>query len=251
VGLGPRASRAPRRRHARSLHARARPLPSLQANPGACLDRDVLPAARQCPDRWQGPADSVSGLGHRRVAELVARPHTAVRGWVRRAQRNADWAWSHALRWAPVVDPTAEPSSAKATSPLAHLVEAIGHAVAAWARRQGPVADPWHVAVLVTGGLVLAPLLHGPGRHRLDSARATTGCFDAPEPRPPTLTMTTKTATSSPSSTSPSCPSSVAANSRSGSFLCGPILHCARCFLVPTSPERCSQRAHQRRGAPR
>lgn len=112
---------------------------------------------------------ALDGFSHRRIAEVVDRPHTTVRGWIRRAQLNADRVWSHALRWALTLDPSVEPFSSKPAQPLEAMVEAIGHAVAAWTRRLGPAAEPWHVAVLVTGALVLAPEHHGPTGHPFDS----------------------------------------------------------------------------------
>ncbi len=48
------------------------------------------------------------------------------------------------------------PAYAPAGSPLGDLLEVVEHAVSAAIRRGGPVAAPWQLATVITGGGILA-----------------------------------------------------------------------------------------------
>jgi hypothetical protein len=131
----------------------------------------VLLARRfpRCPDtaRTVGTAllAAAGGLGHRRVAEVVDRPATTVRGWLRRARANSELVRADATVAALQLDPNLDWRPAPTGTALGDMVDAVGSAVAAWVRRFGPVADPWAMVVQLTGGSILAtrprPVWHG------------------------------------------------------------------------------------------
>lgn len=97
-----------------------------------------------------------SGSGHRAIGQLLGRPASTVRGWLRALARQAEQARSvfTALAAVLVTDP---PLPAPAGSPLADAVAAVAAAAAA-ARVPGvgEVAR-WELAAAVTCGLLLAP----------------------------------------------------------------------------------------------
>ena len=107
-----------------------------------------------------------TGLGHRRVAELVALPPTTARGWLRRARANSEAVRGDATVAVHALDPEASPL-APTGSALGDMLEAVGAALAAAIRRFGPVPAPWQLAVVITGGAILAlrpqPAWHGSG----------------------------------------------------------------------------------------
>jgi hypothetical protein len=111
---------------------------------------------------------AIEGLGHRRVAERVGLPATTVRGWLRRARSNSIYMCSFAFRWSATFEPMTDPSPPTGTA-LGDLVEAVGHAIAAYVRRFGPTPEPWNLAVALTAGQLLAPPRPGRRRHPLDS----------------------------------------------------------------------------------
>lgn len=130
----------------------------------SCRGTQVLFPTRSYPRR----ADAVetvgvallgaaSGLGHRRVADLVGLPATTVRGWLRRARTNADVVRSDATVAACLLDPMAAPFD-PTPSPLGDMLDAVGRATQAWVLRLGPVPAPWQVAVALTNGAILAPV---------------------------------------------------------------------------------------------
>ena len=128
-----------------------------------CRTTHVLASTRTLPHQVDTAATVGSallaashGLGHRRVADQLGLPETTVRGWLRRARANALEIWSTATRWTLKVDPMADPFT-PAGHPLVAPVGAVGQAIATYARRFGPVPDPWGVAVLLTRGRLLAP----------------------------------------------------------------------------------------------
>ena len=128
-----------------------------------CGRTHVLSSARALPHRpdtaavvGQALLAASTGLGYRQVALQVERPETTVRGWLRRAYLNANEIWSAATRRALVLDPMADPFN-PGGHPLLGPVGALGQAIAAHVRRFGPVADPWSIAVVVSGGRLLAP----------------------------------------------------------------------------------------------
>jgi Homeodomain-like domain len=101
-------------------------------------------------------AARAAGMGHRRIAGLVGRPESTVRGWLRRfggrveAVRVVFTGWVRALAPDPVLpDP--------AGGVWADTVAAIGAAAVAVAGRFVIEVSPWLVAVAVSSGLLLAP----------------------------------------------------------------------------------------------
>ncbi len=110
------------------------------------------------PRRWDAVVHvgraaelAASGLGHRRVAAVLARPETTVRGWLRRLRSialpltDALLARAVALGWTGFELPVA---------PMARLCAAVGALAGRWPGDRS--ADPWRIAVLVTGGGLLA-----------------------------------------------------------------------------------------------
>ena len=110
------------------------------------------------PGRWDAVAHigqavelAASGLGHRRIAALLARPETTVRGWLRRIRSVASsltttlLARAVALGWSGFELPVA---------PLSRLVAAVGALAGRWPGDRS--AEPWSIAVVVTGGRLLA-----------------------------------------------------------------------------------------------
>jgi Domain of unknown function (DUF6431) len=98
-----------------------------------------------------------AGAGHRVIAEVLGRPASTVRGWLRAPAARAEQVRPvfTALAVSLVSDP---PLPAAAGSPLGDAVAAIAAAAAAAARflAVSEVAR-WHLAAAVTGGLLLAP----------------------------------------------------------------------------------------------
>ena len=97
-----------------------------------------------------------SGGGHRRVAELVGRPATTVRGWLRRIGRVA------ARVLAVFVAAAAEFGAefvvpAPTTDLVGAVVELVGAVARAAARRLGGSCEPWRLAAVISGGRLLAP----------------------------------------------------------------------------------------------
>jgi hypothetical protein len=95
---------------------------------------------------------AAQGWGHRRIAAVLGRPPTTVRGWLRRIRRCADqvsaallaaavaWGWS---------------SWEMPTLALPRLVAAVAALSQEWRRRRGP-GEPWWVANFIAGGGLLA-----------------------------------------------------------------------------------------------
>lgn len=150
-----------RRRAARGDHSDAhRPR---RTRCRACRVTHVVLPARRFPRRADtahtvGTAllAATDGLGHRRVAKLVDRPATTVRGWLRRARSNSDLVRADLTLAALQLDPNLDWRPQPTGTALGDMVEAVGTAVAAWVRRFGPVEDPWSMVVQLTGGGVLA-----------------------------------------------------------------------------------------------
>lgn len=91
------------------------------------------------------------------MAELVDRPATTVRGWLRRARANSDLVRADATVAALQLDSSLDWRPKPTGSALGDMVDAVGSAVAAYVRRFGPVGDPWVMVVQLTRGSVLAP----------------------------------------------------------------------------------------------
>ena len=101
--------------------------------------------------------ESAAGAGHRKIAGLLGRPVSTVRGWLRALARNAGPVreWFTALAASLVTDP---PLPAPAGSPLADAVTAVAAAAAAAVMLPGVGAvTRWELASAVTCGLLLAP----------------------------------------------------------------------------------------------
>lgn len=138
----------------------------------SCRVTHVVLSARRFPRRPDSAATigrallgAAGGLGHRKVAELVDRPATTVRGWLRRAHANSEPIRIDATVAAYALDPNLVWRHQPADTALGSMVDAVGMAIAAWVRRFGPVDDPWTLAVQLTGGNLLAtqpkPVWHG------------------------------------------------------------------------------------------
>jgi hypothetical protein len=101
--------------------------------------------------------ENAAGAGHRKIAELLERPVSTVRGWLRALGRNAGRVRERftSLAASLVTDP---PLPAPAGSPLADAVAAVAAAAAAAAMVPGVgVVARWELAAAVTCGLLLAP----------------------------------------------------------------------------------------------
>jgi len=97
-----------------------------------------------------------SGCGHRRVAELVGRPVTTVRGWLRRIGRVAVRVLA-VLAAAAAELGTEFAAPAPTTDPVQAVVELLGVLARAVARRLGGSCEPWRLAAVISGGRLLAP----------------------------------------------------------------------------------------------
>jgi hypothetical protein len=101
--------------------------------------------------------EAKAGAGHRVIAEVLGRPASTVRGWLRALAARAGQVRSvfTALAVSLVADP---PLPAAAGSPLGDAVAAVAAAAAAATKflAVGEVAR-WRLAAAATGGLLLAP----------------------------------------------------------------------------------------------
>ena len=97
-----------------------------------------------------------SGLGHRRVAMLLAVPSSTVRGWLRRIVRVAERVLAVLAAAAAQLGTEFVPP-APTVDPVAAVVEMLGALAAAIARRLGGSCSPWRLATVLTGGRLLAP----------------------------------------------------------------------------------------------
>lgn len=96
------------------------------------------------------------GEGHRPIARRLAVPEGTVRGWLRRARRNAEWLRSWATVIAHDCDPELSPILPTG-SPVGDAVEALGTAVSTMKRRLGGERSGWRAIVAITHGQLLAP----------------------------------------------------------------------------------------------
>jgi hypothetical protein len=96
---------------------------------------------------------AAAGAGHRKVAVLVGRPASTVRGWLRRFRRAAARVATHFSVWAHRLDPNLAVIG-PAGSPVADAVEAVGVAARAASLRLGP-RPGWSWASVLTGGGLL------------------------------------------------------------------------------------------------
>lgn len=97
-----------------------------------------------------------SGCGHRRVAELVGRPATTVRGWLRRIAAVAARVLA-ALAAVAAELGTEFAAPAPTGDPVGAVVEWVGALARAVARRLGGSCEPWRLAAVISGGRLLAP----------------------------------------------------------------------------------------------
>jgi hypothetical protein len=96
----------------------------------------------------------VSGWGYRRIACRLAVPADTVRGWLARFAERAELVRAHFTRCAVALD--AELGAVLPTgSSVADALEAIAVAARAWVLRFGP-SDPWQIASVLSGGVLLA-----------------------------------------------------------------------------------------------
>jgi len=109
------------------------------------------------------------GVGHRRIAERLARPPGTVRGWLRasacraEALRRCGTLWTVALG-----EELGRPG--RPGSPLRDAVDALGRAAVAWRLRfYDPRASPWETIVTLTGGLLCGRPRDPPGYWALRS----------------------------------------------------------------------------------
>lgn len=97
-----------------------------------------------------------SGLGHRRVAVLLAVPASTVRGWLRRIAVVAERVLAVLAAAAAQLGVEFE-GPAPTPDLVAAVVEMLGALAAAMARRLGGSCSPWRLAAVITGGRLLAP----------------------------------------------------------------------------------------------
>jgi hypothetical protein len=93
------------------------------------------------------------GDGHRRIAGVLGRPASTVRGWLRRFAVMAVALRAHFTRWAQALDPGHDRRS-PGGSDFFDAVEAVGVLGVVAVRRFGP-RPPWSLASVVTGGCLL------------------------------------------------------------------------------------------------
>lgn len=131
---------------------------------GRCLVTHVLLAV-SCLSRRADGVDVIgaalrmkaTGAGHRRIAAVLGRPVSTVRGWLRAFAGNAERVRVVCTVLLVQLDPLAGPLPAQA-SVFADAIEVIGACAAAARRRLGIVGavSPWQLASAVTLGLLLA-----------------------------------------------------------------------------------------------
>ncbi len=130
---------------------------------GCLVTHVLLPAAVCVPHRADSPRvilgallANAGGRGHRTIAADLALPSSTVRGWLRRARKNAERVRTDAMRLAVEFDPLlgqVDPVG----SVLGDALNALGVAVAAARRRLGPVGSPIGIAMII-GKMLLHPL---------------------------------------------------------------------------------------------
>jgi len=139
----------------------------------ACGATHVLLPARLLSRRADAGAvigraleESAVGAGHRKIAELVERPVSTVRGWLRRFAARAEEvrAFFTVLLARTSPDPV---MPAGAAGPVAAAVSAIAGAAVAVAQRwpQLGTVPVWTAASAASGGLLIAPGWPGQGRN--------------------------------------------------------------------------------------
>ncbi|MFQ5517291.1 MAG: hypothetical protein ACE5E8_06930 [Acidimicrobiia bacterium] len=110
---------------------------------------------------------AADGLGYRRVADIVERPATTVRDWLRRARANSEAVRGDATIAIVRLDPNHDPTALAPTGTvLGDALDALGHATAAWVGRFGPCVVSWQLTAHLTRAAFLAvrphPYWHDP-----------------------------------------------------------------------------------------
>ena len=96
------------------------------------------------------------GSSHQAVAAELDLPDDTVRGWIRRVIQQARSLTDTGTRTAHMLDPELPPLGPQ-SSALAYAIDALAAAAAAAVRFLGPIAPPWEIINMFTGGLFLAP----------------------------------------------------------------------------------------------
>jgi len=129
----------------------------------ACGSTHVLLSATWLLRRADGVAvigaallAKATGAGHRRIAAVLGRPFSTVRGWLRRFTIRAEGIRVVFTGLLHGLDPEAAPLLPRGSG-FADAVEALGRAGAAAVVRLSP-GSPWEFASRASGGLLLAPL---------------------------------------------------------------------------------------------
>ena len=107
---------------------------------------------------------AAGGAGFRSLAARLGRAEGTVRAWLRRARANAAVFGVLAARWVRRLDSSVVVAMVPAGSAIGELLEAVWQITAAAVRRRGPGAGAlsgWALASMLTGGLLLGPLLTG------------------------------------------------------------------------------------------
>jgi len=108
---------------------------------------------------WAALAGKAAGLGHRRVARLLGRAESTVRGWLARFASRAALVRGVFTAWLCALDAD-PPPLAPAGSAVGDAVAAVTAAAAAAGRRWGGLAGsltPGELASSVSAGLLLSP----------------------------------------------------------------------------------------------
>lgn len=98
-----------------------------------------------------------AGHGHRRIASQLGRPTATVRGWLRRTRGHTRWLYQRAVTHAAALDPNVLNHTEPAGSDLGDGLTALAAAVTAWRQRFTASVPSWTLAVMFTGGRLLAP----------------------------------------------------------------------------------------------
>lgn len=98
-----------------------------------------------------------AGHGHRAIATQLNRPASTVRAWLRRTRDDhTRWLYRRAVTDTARLDPDLLNHCEPAGSLLGDALTALTAAVAAWRRRFPDPVPAWTLAVLITGGRLLA-----------------------------------------------------------------------------------------------
>lgn len=95
----------------------------------------------------------VAGEGYRPIAARLGVHADTVRGWLARFAQRAEQIRAHFTRWAVALDPEFG-ALGPAGGSAADALEAIACAARAWVLRFG-ASDPWQIASVLSGGVLL------------------------------------------------------------------------------------------------